>query len=100
MEVKTLEDWVRVASVYPTEEKAKKAANIIEITESRLANSPNGPQYMVETMIEKVAEGWQILWRKLFSGYKSGCGGGCSSCGSEDTSRKKKEMGKVIPFKR
>ncbi|MDW7673527.1 MAG: hypothetical protein SCK28_03205 [Bacillota bacterium] len=91
-------EWIKVNKLYDTEEKAQKAANIIATTEARLASQPKGPQYEVETKIEPVEEKWQVLWRKVFVGYQSGCGGGgCCSC--QDTP-KKKEMGKVIPFKK
>lgn len=93
-----LEEWNRVKTIYPTKEKAQKAAGIISITEGRLASSPRGPQYTIETRIEEGPDGWQVLWRKEFAGIASGCGGGCSTCSSDHA--REHGNGKVIPFKK
>lgn len=92
-------EWKIVQTIYETEEKANKAAMIIATTEARLASAPKGPQYEVETKVEKTEEGWQVAWRKIFVGFASGCGDGCgsSSCSSEPPVKK---AGKVIPFRR
>lgn len=78
-------EWIKVKNLYDSEEKAIK----------RLASQPRGAQYEVETTIEQVGEKWQILWRKVFSGHKTGCGGGCNSC--HQTSSKQTKT-KILPF--
>lgn len=91
--------WVKLKNSFATEEKALRAAGIVATTESRLSSEPGGPQYEVETRIEQTDEGWQVYWRKEFVGYESGCGGGgCGSCGENETQEPQK--GKVIPFPR
>ena len=89
-------EWVKIQTLYDTEEKALKTASIVTTTETRLANQQRGPQYKVETRIEKVEDKWQVFWRKVFVGNKTGCGGGCERC--DKLPRKNK--GKVIPFKK
>lgn len=91
-------EWVKIQTLYDSEEKALKTANILAITESRLANQTRGPQYEVETKIEQVGDEWQVSWRKVFVGYKTGCGGGCQSCSKELPAQK--TNGKVIPFRK
>lgn len=90
-------EWTKVQTLFETEEKALKTASIIATTESRLASQPRGPQYEVETKIEQVENKWQVLWRKVVVGYKTGCGGGCKSCHQE---LPKQTNGKVIPFRK
>lgn len=90
-------EWVKVSTLFDSEEKALKTASIVATTEARLASEPGGPQYAVETKIEQVGDKWQVFWRKVFVGYKSGCGGGCASCGEKPPGRPK---GKVIPFRK
>ena len=92
-----MDEWVVVATYYETEEKAKKAAGIIAITEGRLNSKPKGPQYSIETKVHETEQGWQLMWKKIFTGMATGCGGGCSSCGGESV---KSKPGKVIPFPR
>jgi len=91
-----LMEWVKIQTLYDSEKLALKTANIVATTEARLANQPQGPQYEVETRIEPVKEKWQVYWRKVFIGNKTGCGGGCESCSSEPAP--KKNMAKVLPF--
>ena len=91
-------EWVKMKMLYNSEEQALKVANIVATTEARLANQKNGPQYEVETRIEQVEEKWQLFWRKVFIGNKTGCGGGCESCSSEPLPSKK--LAKVFPFKK
>jgi hypothetical protein len=88
-------EWNKINTFYETEEKAKRAAGIISITESRLASQHRGAQYEVETKIEQVEEKWQIFWRKKFIGQKSGCGGSCNSCNDKTPIKSKS---KIIPF--
>jgi len=90
-------EWVKLETLYDSEEKALKIANIVAATEARLANQQRGPQYEVETRIEQVEEKWQVFWRKVFIGNKTGCGGGCESC---HTKSSRKTKGKVILFKK
>lgn len=92
-------DWIKVRTIYETEEKANKAVRILATTESRLASMSKGPQYEVETKVKSTEDGWQVEWRKVFIGISSGCGGGCgsSSCSTEPQVKK---SGKVILFKR
>ena len=90
-------EWVKIQTLYDSEEKALKTASIVATTEARLANQQRGPQYKVETRIEKVEEKWQVFWRKVFVGNKSGCGGGCESCYDK---LPRKNKGKVIPFRK
>lgn len=79
-----MESWNKTKNIYETEEKAMKTANIIEATEGRLASSKKGPQYGVETKIEKISEGWIVLWRNvLLPPNAQGCGSGCGGCGSK-----------------
>ena len=90
-------EWVKIQTFYDSEEKASKIASIVATTESRLANQQRGPQYEVETRVEQVEEKWQVFWRKIFIGNKTGCGGGCESCSTESP---KKNKGKVLPFRK
>jgi hypothetical protein len=90
-------EWVKLETLFDSEEKALKTASIVATTEARLASQKRGPQYEVETRIEQVEGKWQVFWRKIFAGNKIGCGGGCESCRNKLPGRTK---GKVIPFKR
>ncbi|MBS4032549.1 MAG: hypothetical protein KGZ63_14170 [Clostridiales bacterium] len=89
-------EWVKLQTSFDSEVKASKAAKIVSTTEARLASQPRGPQYYVETKIEKVNEKWHVYWRKVFIGYEAGCGGGCKSCKDKSP---QPDKGKVIPFK-
>lgn len=91
-------EWVKIPTLYDSEKQALKIANIVATTEARLTNQQNGPQYEVETRIEQVEEKWQLFWRKVFIGNKTGCGGGCESCNSEPTPNK--NLAKVLPFRK
>jgi hypothetical protein len=90
-------EWVKLQTSYDSEEKALKVASIVAATEARLASKPRGHQYEVETRIEQAEDKWQVLWRKVFVGNKTGCGGGCESCHYEMPGKTK---GKVIPFRK
>ena len=90
-------EWVKLETLFDSEEKALKTASIVATTETRLANQQRGPQYEVETRIEQVDDKWQVYWRKVFIGNKNGCGGGCASCHNH---LPRKNKGKVIPFKK
>lgn len=90
-------DWVKLQTFYDTEKKALLTANVVATTESRLANQKSGPQYEIETRIEPVGDKWQVLWRKVFVGNKTGCGGECGSCSTKLPSKNK---GKVLPFRK
>jgi hypothetical protein len=90
-------EWVKLETFYDSEEKALKIANIVATTEARLARQQRGPQYEVETRIEQVEEKWQVFWRKVFVGNKTGCGGGCASCHNQSP---RKTKGKVLPFRK
>lgn len=90
-------EWERIQTLYDTETKAYKIAGIVATTETRLANQQRGPQYKVETRVEKVGEKWQVFWRKIYVGNKTGCGGACESCG-DNLPRKTKA--KVLPFRK
>ncbi|ODA38902.1 hypothetical protein [Desulfosporosinus sp. BG] len=90
-------EWVKIQTLYDSEKKALNIANIVATTEGRLANQQHGPQYEVETRIEQVGEKWQVFWRKVFVGNKTGCGGGCASCSDN---LPKKNKGKVLPFRK
>jgi len=91
-------EWVKLQTLYDSEKQALKIANIVATTEARLANQERGPQYEVETRVEQVSEKWQVLWRKIFIGNKTGCGGGCESCSSDPLP--KKSLAKVLPFRK
>jgi hypothetical protein len=91
-------EWLRLQTLYDSEKQALKTANIVATTEARLANQPRGPQYEVETRVEQIDEKWQVLWRKVFIGNKTGCGGGCESCSSDLLPRK--NIAKVLPFRK
>lgn len=91
-------DWVKIQTLYDSEKKALKVASIVATTESRLASQQRGSQYEVETRIDRVGEKWQVFWRKVFMGNKTGCGGGCGSCGCDLPTKKK--QGKVLPFRK
>ncbi len=93
-----MEEWVMVNKVFPTEEKALKAANIISITESRLQSSPNGAKYDIETEILQTDEGWQVRWRKVFLGFGGGCSG-CGSCNTGPEQRQAAKPGRILEFK-
>lgn len=94
-----MDSWKKTKNIYPTEEKAKEVALVIEATEGRLASSKKGPQYGVETKLEKSEEGWSILWRTvLLPPSAHGCGSGCGSCGSEQ-SVPLKQTAKIIAFR-
>ena len=90
-------EWVKMQTLYDSEKKALKIASIVATTEARLANQQSGPQYEVETRIEQEGEKWQVFWRKVFVGNKTGCGGGCESC--HDV-LPRKTLGKILPFRR
>lgn len=92
-------EWVKLQTLYDSEKQALKTANIVATTEARLANQDRGPQYEVETRLEETNGKWQVSWRKVFIGNKTGCGGGCESCNDSDPSPKKK-MAKVLPFRK
>lgn len=94
-----LMEWVKLQTLYDSEKQALKTANIVATTEARLANQQRGPQYEVETRVEQIDEKWQVFWRKVFVGNKTGCGGGCGSCGDSKPTPKKNSA-KVIPFRR
>lgn len=94
-----LTEWVKLQTLYDSEKQALKTANIVATTEARLANQQHGPQYKVETRIEQIDEKWQVYWRKVFIGNKTGCGGGCESCGDSNLTPKKNNA-KVIPFRK
>jgi len=91
-------EWVKIETFYDSEKQALKIANIVATTEARLANQQHGPQYEVETRVEQIDEKWQVFWRKIFIGNKTGCGGGCESCSSDPVP--KKPLAKVLPFRR
>lgn len=91
-------EWVKLQTAYDSEEKAQKTANIVATTEARLANQQRGPQYEVETRLEQEDGKWQVYWRKIFVGNKSGCGVGCGSC--QNKPPKQTKEGKVIPFRK
>lgn len=95
-----MEEWVTMNRIFPTEDKALKAAGIIRITESRLLSVPRGPQYDIEVGVDKVADGWQVRWRKVLTGYDSGCSG-CGSCNNvtDESGKQKQEPGKVLKFR-
>ncbi|HBW35467.1 MAG: hypothetical protein VR66_27265 [Peptococcaceae bacterium BRH_c23] len=92
-------EWVKIQTLYDSEKQALKTANIVATTEARLANQQRGPQYEVETRVDQINEKWQISWRKVFIGNKTGCGGGCESCG-DSAPTPKKSTAKVIPFRK
>ena len=92
-------EWVKIQTLYDSEEHALKISNIVATTEARLANQQTGPQYEVETRVEQTDEKWQVSWRKVFIGNKTGCGGGCGSC-SDNNPEPKKTMAKVLPFRK
>ncbi len=89
--------WVKLETLYDSEEKALKTASIVATTEARLASQKRGSQYEVEIRVEQVEDKWQVFWRKVFVGNKTGCGGGCVSCRNKSP---RKNKGKVIPFKK
>ncbi len=93
-------EWVKIETLYNSEKQALQTANIVATTESRLANQQRGPQYKVETRIDQIDNKWQVSWRKVFIGNKTGCGGGCESCSDDDPPIPKKHMAKVIPFRK
>lgn len=93
-----MEEWVTLNTFYSSEKEAKRIAGIVEITESRLASSPAGLKYVVETEILQKKQGWQVRWRKVSAGYDAGCSG-CGSCASVGPVKQKSEKAKVIPFK-
>lgn len=90
-------EWIKLQTSFNSEEKAIKTARIVATTEAKLASQPGGPQYEVETRIEQAEGKWQVYWRKVFVGFKPGCGGGCKSCPEKLPGQTK---GKVIPFKK
>jgi len=90
-------EWTKLQKNFDSKAKALKTANIVATTESKLASQPGGPQYEVETRVEQAEDKWQVYWRKVFVGFKSGCGGGCKSCQEKLPGQTK---GKVIPFRR
>lgn len=94
-----MEDWVTVEKIYPFEEQARKAAQVIRVTESRLLSSERGAQYDIETEVMEISDGWQIRWRKVMVGYGSGCSG-CDSCQNQSAPAETQiKPGKVLQFK-
>jgi hypothetical protein len=91
-------DWEKLNNAYGSEDKAKKAADIVATTEARLANQRGGPQYTVETRIEQENGHWHVYWRKVIMQSQGGCGAGCGSCKS--STKKPTTKAKVIPFKK
>lgn len=97
-----MDEWTVIQEIFPSEDKARRVAGIIEITESRLSSQPRGPQYTVETEITAVENGWQLRWRKVLIGYDRGCSG-CGSCGgttAPPAAEAKTGRGKVLEFRR
>ncbi|WP_027365508.1 hypothetical protein [Desulfotruncus alcoholivorax] len=92
-------EWVKLQTLYDSKEKALKTASIVATTESRLANQQRGPQYEVETRVDQVEGKWQVSWRKVFVGFKSGGCGGCQSCHVKPP-EPNKNNGKIIPFRK
>ena len=95
-------EWVKLQTLFDSKEKALKTASIVATTESRLASEQRGPQYEVETTVEQVQDKWQVSWRKVLVGFKTGGCGGCQSCQAKPPVPKQsgQNKGKVIPFKR
>ena len=94
-----MEEWTVFSRLFPNKDKAEKAANTIRVTESRLLSSSTGPQYDIETEVTDTGDGWQVRWRKVLTGYGSGCKS-CGSCDSgDDKVKKNARMGKVIQFR-
>lgn len=95
-----MEDWVIVKTIYSSEIQARKAAQVITVTESRLVSAERGAQYDIETEVAETPQGWQVRWRKVLVGYGSGGCGGCGSCqGQDEQARNEAAMGKVLLFK-
>jgi hypothetical protein len=95
-----MDEWSVLERDFPTKEKALQAAGIIQITESRLSSSSNGPQYDIETQIFETEAKWRVRWRKVFVGDNSGCSG-CGSCKENNQPVKTgNRPGKLIEFKR
>lgn len=92
-------EWVKLQTLFDSQEKALKTASIVATTEARLANQPGGPRYEVETRVEQVEDKWEVYWRKVFVGHNTGCHG-CSSCGERLPKTPGQSKGKVIPFKK
>jgi len=95
-----LKEWIKIPTLYGSERQALKTANIVATTEARLLNRQRGPQYEVETRIVQVEEKWQVFWRKIFIGNKTGCGGACQSCSSAPETVPENKKGKIIPFRK
>ena len=94
-----MEEWVIVEKIFPSEDKAQKAALVIKVTESRLLSATRGAQYDIETEVAVVSGGWQIRWRKVLMGYDSGCSN-CGSCQNQGKQAKtERRPGKVLQFK-
>ncbi|MCL4439281.1 MAG: hypothetical protein M1609_01415 [Firmicutes bacterium] len=94
-----MENWVTVKKTFSTAEEARRVAEILKITESRLSSVPRGPQYDIETEVSRADDGWQVRWRKVLAGYDSGCSG-CGSCNNKSNPGKQSVgQGKVIEFK-
>jgi len=95
-----VEEWLILQRDFPTKERAIQAAGIMQITESRLSGTPNGPQYDIETEIFEMEKRWWVKWRKVFVGYDSGCSK-CSSCSeSNGPAKTSTRPGKVLEFKK
>jgi hypothetical protein len=94
-----MEEWVTVKKVYPTESQARKAAQVIRVTESRLSSHARGAQYDVEFEVTENSVGWQIRWRKVMADFDTECSS-CGSCQSQNTGTKNEaQLGKVLQFK-
>lgn len=93
------EEWIVLERDFPTQDKALKAAGIIEIAEGRLSSNPKGPRYDIETETFETEAGWRVKWRKILAGYNSGCSN-CGSCGEQAPVKTNNKLGKVIEFKR
>ena len=95
-------EWVKLQTLFDSKEKALKTASIVATTESRLLNQQRGPQYEVETRVEQAEDKWQVSWRKVFTGFKTGGCGGCQSCQTKtpEPEQQARNTGKVIPFRK
>ena len=92
-------EWVTVNKVFSFEVQARKAAQVITVTESRLSSASQGVNYDIETEVIQSTDGWRIRWRKVLANQNSGCSQ-CGSCQSQsEQSKTELQPGKVLQFK-
>lgn len=89
-------EWTKLKKTFKTKEAAKRAAMVVETTESRLSGYPYDFMYEIETKVIEVDGKWLVLWRRIPADY--GCP--CEECGGCEPEPQKEFKAQVLPFRR